>query len=458
MKRISLLLTALLLAIFANGQALPYLKLSENHRYLVTEDNQPFFWLGDTAWELIHRLDKVEIDRYLQDRADKGFTLIQTVILAELDGLNTPNAYGEKPLIDNKPEKLNEAYFELVDYLVEKACQMGLYVGLLPTWGDKINKKWGTGPEIFTPGNAEKYGELLAKRYKDHSNLVWILGGDRAMENDTHYQIIRSMAKGIRSFDKQHLMSFHPVGGKKATDFFSEDEWLDLDMFQSGHSRKAKDYQYVLEARESGRTRPVINGEARYENIPDRFWEEKHYGWLDDADVRIAGYWSMLSGAAGYTYGCNDVWQMYDSNRAPIINARTGWQVALSLPGASQMGYMKSIFEALPWQQLQLDQNLILDENPENESYMLASKTEKADLILAYTPTGAPLTIDLTKMSSGTISAWWFNPRNGKMVFIGDFGTGNSQKFTPWSQGWGSDYLLLLMDKNKAFDFSGFKE
>ncbi|WP_163379060.1 glycoside hydrolase family 140 protein [Cyclobacterium sp. SYSU L10401] len=458
MKTIYLLMPLLFLSLFASGQQLPFLKISENQRYLVTEDEQAFFWLGDTAWELIHRLNKEEIDQYLEDRANKGFNLIQTVVLAELDGLNTPNAYGETPLIDHNPEKLNEKYFELVDYLVEKAGQMGMYVGLLPTWGDKFNKKWGTGPEIFTAENAEKYGELLAKRYRDHSNLVWILGGDRAMENETHYQIIRSMAKGIRSFDEDHLITFHPVGAKKATDFFSEDSWLDMDMFQSGHSRLAKDYQYVMDARNSDRIKPVINGEARYENIPDRFWEDKHHGWLDDADVRVAGYWSMLSGAAGYTYGCNDVWQMYANNRAPIINARTGWQAALDLPGASHMGYMKRLFEALPWQQLQLDQSLILGENPENESYMLASKTEKADLILAYTPTGAPLTIDLTQMSSANISAWWFNPRNGKMVEIGEFETSNSHKFTPWAAGWGSDFLLLLLDKDAAFDFSGFKE
>ena len=33
----------------------------------------------------------------------------------------------------------------------DAAARRGLHVGLLPTWGDKFNKKWGTGPEIFTP-------------------------------------------------------------------------------------------------------------------------------------------------------------------------------------------------------------------------------------------------------------------------------------------------------------------
>lgn len=453
MKNLSLLLVLLFLALFTKGQELPLLKISPDKRYLVTKDNQPFFWLGDTAWELIHRLDKTEIDQYLQDRANKGFTVIQTVILAELDGLNTPNAQGDTPLINNNPEELNEAYFKLVDYVVERAAELGMYVGLLPTWGDKFNKKWGVGPEIFTPENAETYGELLAKRYQPQSNLVWILGGDRPMENETHYEIIRAMAEGIRSYDKRHLLTFHPVGAKKATDYFSGDTWLDLDMFQSGHSRQAKDYQYVQDARKMDPTRPVINGEPRYENIRDRFWENKDYGWLDDADVRIAGYWSMLSGAAGYTYGCNDVWQMYDSERAPIINARTGWKTALDLPGSSHMGYLKKIISALPWQQLHLDQSLILGDNPKNESHMLASRTEKGDLIIAYTPTGMPLTLDLTPLNAETAEAYWFNPRNGRVLKIGDVGTNDSRTFTPWASGWGSDFLLLLVKKKPGMIF-----
>ena len=181
------------------GQNLPQLKVSDNQRYITTVDNEPFFWLGGTAWELIHRLTKEEIDLYLTDRAKKGFTVIQTVILAERDGLNTPNAYGHKPLIGNNPEKLNEKYFELVDYVIDKSEQLGLYVGLLPTWGDKFNKGSGVGPEIFDAQNAEIYGELVAKRYLSKNNIIWILGGDRLIENDKHSEIIRAMAKGIRN-------------------------------------------------------------------------------------------------------------------------------------------------------------------------------------------------------------------------------------------------------------------
>ena len=455
--RSKLLILALgVIIISVKGQELPLLNISKNNRYIVSQDDNPFFWLGGTAWELIHRLTKEEIDLYLTDRAAKGFSVIQAVILAELDGLNTPNIYGDKPLNNNNPENLNEKYFELVDYVIERSAQLGLYVGLLPTWGDKFNKKWGTGPEIFNPINAEKYGELLAKRYLFNNNIIWILGGDRGPENETHYSIIRAMAKGIRDNDNRHLITYHPVGAKKASDFFNEETWLDIDMFQSGHSRIAKEYNYVLDAKKSGASRPIINGEARYENIKDRFWENKDYGWLDDADVRVSAYWSMLAGAAGYTYGCNDIWQMYDINREPIINARTDWKIALELPGSSQMKYMKEIFMTLPWQKMELNQSLIVNKNTENELYMLSAIGENSDFIIAYTPSGTPIEIDLTKMNSEKVKAYWFNPRSGKILYIGDFETKIPYEFKPWTNGWGSDFLLILVDIKSSYDFSRF--
>jgi hypothetical protein len=129
------------------------LKVSDNNRYLEFEDGTPFFYMGGTAWELFHRLNKSETERYLENRREKGFTVIQAVILAELDGLNTPNAEGETPLINNNPLKPNEAYFEHVDWVIEKAAEKRMFIGLLPTWGDKVSKRWGVGPEIFNEDN-----------------------------------------------------------------------------------------------------------------------------------------------------------------------------------------------------------------------------------------------------------------------------------------------------------------
>jgi hypothetical protein len=93
--------------------------ISANRRYLL-KDGKPFFWLGDTGWELFHRLTREEADQYLKRRAEQGFTVIQAVVLAEFDGLHEPNPYGDTRLVNDDPAKPNEAYFQHVDYVIEK--------------------------------------------------------------------------------------------------------------------------------------------------------------------------------------------------------------------------------------------------------------------------------------------------------------------------------------------------
>ncbi|MGC8989765.1 MAG: DUF4038 domain-containing protein, partial [Verrucomicrobiia bacterium] len=98
-----LLVSAAVLTAPVLSAQLPKLRVSQNHRFLVREDGRPFFWLGDTAWELFHRLNREEAIQYLDNRTRLGFTVVQAVALAELDGLNAPNPYGHRPLIDNDP-------------------------------------------------------------------------------------------------------------------------------------------------------------------------------------------------------------------------------------------------------------------------------------------------------------------------------------------------------------------
>ena len=215
------------------------LAVSANKRYLVQADGTPFFWLGDTAWELFHRLNREEADRYLKRRAEQGFTVIQAVALAEFDGLHTPNPYGDTPLLNDDPATPNEAYFKHVDYIIDRAAQYGLMIGLLPTWGDKVFRDtWGKGPEIFTPANAQTYGRYLGNRYKARPNIIWILGGDRnPRANSTDVAIWRSMAEGIQAgvggADKA-LMSFHPqpngTARREAGQWFQADSWFDFNM------------------------------------------------------------------------------------------------------------------------------------------------------------------------------------------------------------------------------------
>ncbi|GIV17065.1 MAG: hypothetical protein KatS3mg022_2500 [Armatimonadota bacterium] len=421
-------------------------------RYLVTERGRPFFYLGDTAWELFHRLTREEADLYLRDRAAKGFTVIQAVALAEFDGLGTPNAYGHTPLHHNDPTQPNEDYFRHVDFIVSRAEELGLYIGMLPTWGDKVNKKWGAGPEIFTPDNARIYGEFLGKRYRGKP-IIWILGGDRPIENDTHLAIWRAMADGLRRGDGgEHLITYHPMGGQSSSRWLHEEEWLDFNMLQSGHhARPIPNYEMIERDYRLEPVKPCMDGEPNYEDHPIN-WDPKN-GWFNDHDVRRAAYWALLAGAHGHTYGCHDIWQMYEpGKRQPISHARTSWKEALLLPGASQMRYVKALMLSRPILLRVPDQSLIVGDVGKGAQHIRAARSVDGSYAFVYLPVPMSVTVDTEKLNGKSLRAWWFNPRNGQAQLVGEFARRGERTFTPpGGETSEEDWVLVLDEVGKRY-------
>jgi hypothetical protein len=130
---------------------LPRLKASDNGRFIVTETGDPFFWLGDTAWDLLHRCTLEEVRHYFGTRQRQGFNVILTVALAEPDGVRTTNHDGNLPLHDLDPTRPNDTYFAFIDTVIAEAKAHSLYIALLPTWGDKVNNmQWATDRKSST--------------------------------------------------------------------------------------------------------------------------------------------------------------------------------------------------------------------------------------------------------------------------------------------------------------------
>ena len=120
----------ILLLFILTGNAFAQFRVSDNKHYLL-RDGKPFFWMGDTAWELFHRLNREQADYFLKRRAEQGYTVIQAVALAEFDGLHVPNPNGDLPLNFDDPTQPNEKYFKHVDYIIDKAAEYGLVIGFL---------------------------------------------------------------------------------------------------------------------------------------------------------------------------------------------------------------------------------------------------------------------------------------------------------------------------------------
>ncbi len=429
------------------------LKVSDNNRFLVFADGTPFFWLGDTGWELFHRLSKEETDRYLENRRAKGFTVIQAVALAELDGLNTPNAEGNKPLIDNDPLKPNEAYFAHVDWVIRKAAEKGIFIGLLPTWGDKVDKQWGTGPVIFNRENAYKYGQWIGNRYKDFPNIIWINGGDRDGGGE-NTPVWNAIGEGIKSVDKNHLMTFHPWGERSSSEWFHASSWLDFNMCQTGHGQRSYAIYKRIIVRDYSLTpvKPCFDGEPRYEDHPVG-WNPEVLGWFNDADVRQALYWNLFSGSFGHTYGCHPVWQMKTPGREAVGLVRNNWYDVLDLPGAWDLVHARRLIESRPFLSRVPDQSLVASAYFPETDYVLATRGEGYAFV--YFPTGWSADIIPDKIGAEKISAYWYDPRSGQAKLIETFPGKGTRRFTPPSNGRGNDWILILDDTSKGYKTPG---
>jgi hypothetical protein len=435
---------------FSHGK----LKVSENRRFLTYEDGTPFFYLGDTGWELFHRLTKDETIKYLENRRSKGFTVIQAVALAELDGLNTPNAEGNRPLMDNDPLKPNEAYFAHVDWVINTAMGKGLFIGLLPTWGDKIDPmKWGKGPKIFNKENAYKYGQWIGNRYKDFTNIIWINGGDRDGGGDNKI-IWEAIGEGIKSVDHNHLMTFHPWGEHSSSEWFQDSKWLDFNMSQTGHGQRSYAIYRRIIVRDYNLNpvKPCFDGEPRYEDHPVN-WNPEILGWFDDADVRQAMYWNLFSGGFGHTYGCHPVWQMAAPGREMVGLARHYWYDVLDLPGAFDLVHARRLMESRPFISRVPAQELIVPDYFPETDYVVATKGDGYAFV--YFPTGWPAGIKLDRIGAATINAFWYDPRTGTAKPPEQFQGTGSRKFTPPSTGRGNDWILVLDDASRKFKTPG---
>jgi hypothetical protein len=445
------------------------LVVSENGRFLQHENGLPFFWLGDTAWRLFHKLNRSEVETYLENRRQKGFNVVQAVLLFEMP---ESNVYGDLALVNSNPAQpkitpgnnpaveLEYDYWDHVDFVVNKAAEKNIYIAMIPAWGGTV--KGGH----FTVESARHYGKWLGERYRDKPNIIWINGGD--IRGDQNREIWQALGTAIHQSDPNHLMSFHPFGRTQSSTWFHDEDWLDFNMFQSGHRRydqrqqsddiaawKGEDnWKYVLDDYAKAPPKPTIDGEPSYENIPQGLHDPNEPYW-QDRDARRYAYWSVFAGAFGHTYGNNAVMQMHKPNSEKgRYGVRNYWYEAIDDPGAGQMQYLKSLILSRPFFERVFDPSMIADDNGSQYDYVIATRGNSFAFI--YTYTGREFDVSPGKITGEKIRAYWYNPRNGRAKFIRYFENKGLQHFNPPGQKEeGNDWVLILDDAEKNFPTPG---
>lgn len=428
---------------------IPRIQVSDNGHFLVTETGAPFFWLGDTVWEMFHRFDRKEIDFYLSNRQAKRFTVIQAVLLAEMDGLHTPNRYGEKPLLDDDPARPNEAYFGWVDEIIRLAASYGLYIGLLPTWGDKVNHQWGVGPVVFDERLAWVYGRYLGERYRGQTNILWVLGGDRAPEIEGHdYRSIwRAMADGIdEGAGKKVFKTYHPCGGFSTSRWLHDETWLDMNMMQSGHGSGHDTPVWEMIARDYSLSpaKPTLDGEPNYEDHPVNPWPkwDPASGYFRDHDVRKQTYRSVFAGGCGVTYGHHAIWQHFDSLQKPINHPDRTWREALDRPAAFQMQHLRSLMESRPYLTRIPDQELLAMDAGDGGEHIQATRDSNGSYAMLYLPVSRTVSVYMDRLAGKQVKVSWYDPRDGGWIPVGEYPARGAASFTPPISG--PDWVLVL--------------
>ncbi|MCA9988461.1 MAG: glycoside hydrolase family 140 protein [Anaerolineales bacterium] len=428
--------------------------------HLITASGQPFFWLADTAWELFHRTTRAEAEHYFDVRSQQGFNVIQAVILAEVDGLHTPNANGHVPLLGDDPTRPNEFYFRYVDELIRLAATKNLYIGLLPTWGDKVHGgMWGIGPVIFDVANARQYGEFLGRRYRDDSNILWILGGDRPAAG--YERLWTAMAEGISAgLGYRPFITYHPTGEQTSSTWLHEQEWLTMNMQQSCHVFPDMNNWATIRADYARQpAKPALDAEPGYEDHPidpfRRRWQPE-FGRFTAYDVRKQAYRAVFAGACGHTYGHHSVWQFWTLEREPVNFPMPTWPEAILRPGATQLIHLKNLVlsrgflngvpdQALLPQQVEPPQAVGAagDElrHPDRAAYAAAWRCADGTFAMVYFPLAEQnLAVDLGRLA-GPVAASWYDPRTGRSHPAGQHPNSLTSFTSPIA---GPDWVLVL--------------
>ena len=421
------------------------LQVSADGHFLVRSDGSPFFWLADTAWALFNKTTRADVDTYLQNRADKEFTVTMAVLYNP--DTYPHNAFNQPVFLNNNASTPNPDYFSHVDYVLSKAQELGMYVDVLPTWGDAVAS---TTP-FFNTANAYSYGLWLGNRYASQPNIIWNLGGDTVADTDAIRAVWRSMAAGLAAGDGgTHLITFHPFGGKSSTTYFPQTEpWMAFNELQSGHTRDSANYNLVASDYAKSPAKPIEDAEPNYENIPNGLNPSNPP--LDDYDVRKKTYWALFAGAFGATYGNYEVYRFYGGGAA----GQLPWQQAMNYPGAGQMRYAKRLMMSRPYLGRVPDQSLVTSSTLSGSDHIQATRASDGSYAFIYSASGQGFTVDLTKLSGTTINASWYDPRTGDATSAGQYSRSGTQSFTPPSSGYGKDWILVLDDASVGYNAPG---
>ena len=420
------------LAIYQHG----FLRTSANNRYLTYADGTPFFWLGDNQQSNLTgqtRLNESNDPRYssmfkgiVDTRVDQGFNVIWNETFANNGGNSNE---GGPAWTDGAFQTLNPGFWDNTDQRIGYIAGQGVV--------DAITMGVGSSLTNATKDQLPEYQRLaryMVARYAAYP-MVWLTAQEfdapgNCAECWEQVAQVFAASDPYRQPASLHNYPVYAGGGVEPRD----QSWYGLVALQEGHNRVDSVADYWLKQYQQTPTRPVVEAEANYEGI-DVFWD--NHAIVQTWQTRESAWKARVGGAAGTDYGAAGVWWACWTAQDPDGNCQsfgsTPWYEGLFLPGAAQMGYLKSFFTALPWWQLAPAPTAVTwaDTAPTDTQLAFASTTpDRADTVVYYPhrlDAGQPYTGTLTGLQPGHYVMTWFDPRTGQYTPAGSVSVTGTQ-------------------------------
>ncbi len=385
-------------------------------RHFVDRHGQPFFWLGDTQWELVRLFEVEQAREVLEDRKAKGFNVVLVMACGVGPG-DRPNLHGHTPWVNNDPDRPNEEYFRHADEILAAAGELDMLV-VLGVYHQQHRER-------LTSRNARAWARWIAARLTGAENVIWCM---YPRAEQAYVPVCREIAAGLQEGDGgAHLISVHPDPAPTSSSFLAGEAWLAFDMIQTC---VAQHLVYPMVASDVARlpARPVVFAEGAYEG---RQFREVHTPCV----IRRQAWWAALAGA----------WTVYGNvGNYEAPQAYRDWMAAA---GSGQIAILRDVLGGLgDWWQLVPDQSVFEDGPGSGLSLRAAARCPRGRWVLAYLPQPHQAVIRMDRIEAReTVRACWIDPATGQRTETTRFARTDKPALSP-PAGWEDALLLLAAD------------
>jgi hypothetical protein len=375
------------------------LSVDSTSRALIGANGEPFLVLGDAAWSLMVELDRDGVDHYLEERHRLGFNTILVSLIEHRFSSHAPlNAYGDAPFTTPGDFATpNEAYFQHVDWVIQRMADYGFLVFLSPDYAGWEGGDDGWWKEMVANGTdtLHEYGRFVGQRYAKFDNIVWVEGGDF---NPPEKDLEDAVARGISETDPQALQTAHLAPETPPREFWSGADWLDIDNVYTYRPV----YDSAIAAYESS-SMPFVLMESFYENEHNATTRR----------LRTQVYHALFTGSTGHIFGNNPIWHFGSGG---IFDAPVTWEEALDGPGSRSMAAVALIMKRLEWWKLRPDGDaeFLTDGLDGGDDRAVAALSADRTWGVVYVPTQRTITLDLSTMGETRARLVWYDPTTGE--------------------------------------------